>query len=78
MERSSNDYIDAPREGVLQLHEQTAREPRRRRTYDIDQEIHIAIRTGVAARDRPEHAHVSRAVFRGDLEDFVLPRAKLV
>ncbi len=43
-------------------------------TYDIDQEIDIALLRRFAAHNGPENTNISRAMFRGKSSDFSLSR----
>ncbi len=63
-EGSANDHLNGPFQQLLEISDQAAREPWRRFSNHVNEDIHIAVGCFFTARHGTEDLHVSRPVTR--------------
>ena len=65
------DHINFAAEGFLKIGDEAAREERRRSGTSLNQEVEIAVRTGLVAHERTKNLHARHAVVAGDGENSI-------
>jgi hypothetical protein len=63
------DHIDRMTKEILEIHEQCGQVQQTSPWFEIDQEVDVAGRVGLPARDRPEDADIARAMAGSDGQD---------
>jgi len=62
-------HIDATAEELLQINLELAVIEKRPSRLEVDQEVHVAVRTGLAARHGPKHANVPGTMTLSDRQN---------